>query len=477
MAAEVVEVDGLAVPEELHSLLRVGEEGALHRHLGRARLHDRVAQRHLLQVDGDGRLHLPARELEHLLRLRPLVDSSVEHGEIGQVEARLRSELQRQERPVHLHAPGRPEQHLAVLHAELAQQFGQLHVAQVEVRRERQRRLGQVELGAPAHRPSPYGNVEPVHLHGLGRDVEAQPRVAGRESLQLQRLEPQITAHPRTAAAQRHGRVGGEPALHAAQEAGDEARRGRGQVVDAQVGRHLQLGMAEVGKLSFHEEGNVGTDHVGARELHRSGTAQIDPGAGAGGDERDGAPRQLHAPAARADADLEQAALSFHPQGGVGDVDAHAGGPDFHAGFAHLHAAELEAVEHVGQALPARRRRGARLVERQVQHGMIDLQPLQPYLLQQRLDGHLREHALHLEVDAPAGGAGPQPLDGQFALLGLHRAARHFHLSGGGLLDGGDGVGAEIVGDEVGAQESQRAEGRDGGGETQREEDAAQHGS
>ena len=106
---------------------------------------------------------------------------------------------------------------------------------------------------------------------------------------------------------------------------------------------------------------------------------------------------------------------------------------------------------------------------------MIDLQPLQPHPLQERPHHHLREDAHDMHLDAADRIADLQTLDGELSLFRLDRAARDLHLGRGGLLDGGDRIGAEVVGDEIGAQKRDRAARDDGGGQSDCDEDSARH--
>ena len=201
VAVEVVEVDTFAMPEQLHSAPLIGEKRALHLHFRSSGLDCRPAQNDLVAIDRHRAGQSSAAELEHPLSAA-LVIRLVEHREIGQVEIRLGREQERRERAANLHAPARLEHHQAVRHAHLAQDLLQLRVAQRQVGGERQRRFLEIELRRAGDDALAHRQLEPVQLDALGRDLELDPRVAGRESFQRQRLHPQVAFHPRLARGQ-----------------------------------------------------------------------------------------------------------------------------------------------------------------------------------------------------------------------------------------------------------------------------------
>ncbi|TMB33995.1 MAG: hypothetical protein E6J58_19265 [Deltaproteobacteria bacterium] len=474
MPAEIVEREVLGMRRELHPFAEVGEEGALHLHVGAgAYLDGHALGDNLLRIRQHRSGELASGELEHLSRLRALLVRPVEHREVGELEAGLAREAERRQRSFRLHASGGAQQDPGVLQTELAQQLRELHVAKLKIGGERQRRICERHLDRPVHLTAPDGHLEPVESHPGRSEIESEMAVAGKELVQGHRLEPQVASQVRGAAAEGNRGVGGDAPLDGEGRTRQEPRGGALEIVDAHVRRCLDLRLAKVLELSLDEGRGFGADHVGAPQLDRARAAQIDHPRRPRGDEPHRAPRQLEGSAAGGDADRELRPLPSDGECRLGNGEVRPAGAHFHAGLAYLDPAKFEPVEEVGQALAARGWRRSGLIERELQPGVIDFQPLQPDLLQERPHLDLCEDAGHVELDPPAGISYPKPFDGQLSLLRLHRAARDVDPGGRRLLDGRHGVSAEIVGDEVGAQESHCGAGHDGGGESECDEDAA----
>ena len=200
MAVEVVEREIFGVSSELHPLVLVREESALHLQARFAHLDDDALSDDLVRVGQHRSGELAAGEFEHLVGLRALLVGPVQDGEVRELERGVPGEVERHDGALRLHAAAGAQHHPGMLQPELAQELGELHVVELQVGRERQAGVGEGNLEGAVDLAAAGRDLEAIDVHPGRRQIEAQAGVAGKEASQRHRPEPQIAPEVRCAA-------------------------------------------------------------------------------------------------------------------------------------------------------------------------------------------------------------------------------------------------------------------------------------